>query len=916
MDFNLYKSTSNFRIVYSNKINDDRIKMPLEGKDVCNKGKNALNNKGKNAASIANYLVTANSGNGINLPKINMDIEYNEIIKEIDDLEVKNIISKIDTKGHNYRNAYYYDEKTLSISFNREYPTYCKLCKEVHHKDNTLIVHVYNNKVYELCRHSQGRKLFLFNVKLEEEDGEDIGNLVNEENIAHNTLFDLLPDDQKNVYNKPKMEQYEYVGTLAIQAQMKMGKTNQLAKSLDNWYPRDSIKIPKIICVTFRITFTNDFKMKFPDFVAYNNVQGPLNQPKLIVQVESLHRLQINRNTEKPTCVIIDEVESVLEQFSSKLIKNHNAVWAAFEWLLKTAEQLIVMDANLSDRTFRVLQRMRPDFPIYFHKNAFLRALDDNYKFTNSYDILLYHMLEDIKKGKKIVVASNNLRQAEIIHSILCSKFPDREILFYSSKTLASLKNKHFENVSKYWKVDILMYTPTVTAGISFEEKWFDVLYGYFNDQSCTVETCRQMIGRVRNISNFNIYLNGRRKNLPTSIDIINKLVHNKRSMLFSDANISGLTYSYDDNGDLKYYQTSYYYLWLENIRMSNLSKNNFKGHFINQVKDSGATTGELEIDNAGVKMLRDVNRTRIDNKLQVKEDNASRIVNADILSPEELMAVSAKLKSGEDVNGDLIDSYNRTKLVNTYNWRGKHLTCSFVKDYSNLYVKKWYFNISALFREKSVEDSLEFIRKHEYGLFNGMMQSRNVGLPEFTEISDLNINYKYHIYSLSLQLMLLLGYNKDIRISRIQHPNELYANICNNYKYIIDSILPMLQSDINLFIPSMQRLANNKNNKEKFISLMLQPVNDVMQNLYGYKIKRCRHKNKYINKETVYYTLYHKALGKLFNIVGDFDKNINITNIPLIVCNYADVDTSREKMKEFIHWKFYSEINREYEDD
>ena len=103
--------------------------------------------------------------------------------------------------------------------------------------------------------------------------------------------------------------------------------------------------------------------------------------------------------------------------------------------------------------------------------------------------------------GKRIVVVSNSLREAKEIRESLTADFPQKKIELYSSETPQSKKALHFADVEKYWaSVDVLMYTPTVSAGVSFEALHFDCMFVNLSDRSCNVETARQMMGRVRQL--------------------------------------------------------------------------------------------------------------------------------------------------------------------------------------------------------------------------------------------------------------------------------------------------------------------------------------------------------------------------------------------------------------------------------
>lgn len=48
---------------------------------------------------------------------------------------------------------------------------------------------------------------------------------------------------------------------------------------------------------------------------------------------------------------------------------------------------------------------------------------------------------------------------------------------------------------------DVLIYTPTILAGVSFTEKWYDACICFWYDTTCTVGSCLQMMRCVCNIA-------------------------------------------------------------------------------------------------------------------------------------------------------------------------------------------------------------------------------------------------------------------------------------------------------------------------------------------------------------------------------------------------------------------------------
>jgi len=456
------------------------------------------------------------------------------------------------------------------------------------------------------------------------------------------------------VYDAPLMRKYEDVPTLVVKAQMGLGKTQELRRHIAERYPQNALVAPVIRFVTFRRTFSRSIKDTFQDFELYQDHVGPLGTqqfPRLIVQVESIHRLTMTTPAEPIDLLVLDEVESILSQFNSGLHKNFNANWAMFEWMLRTARKVVCMDANVGDRTFRTLERIRcgANRGAFFHWNQHLRDTGDlapKFRFTTDRGIWGGRLVADVRAGKRVVVATNCLSEAETIGDMLKTMFPTKMVRIYSSRTEEAEKNTHFADVDVYWsQLDVLIYTPTVSAGISYEREHYDVMYGNFSDKSCDVETCRQMLGRIRNIADreFVIFLDGQRRQLPTTPEEVQKYVVDRRSHLLQEAG-DRVQFAYDDDGNVKLFRTPYFDVWVSTECVSNLSKSDFIRRFVDQVADAGGSVQVLDPLSVTDEVRKAARAAVRDSRTAVKVRSSEALANASELTPEEATDLHRKI--------------------------------------------------------------------------------------------------------------------------------------------------------------------------------------------------------------------------------------------------------------------------------
>lgn len=880
IDPQVNKRTQNFRLALCSKPGASRFKIV---------GSDTAERLGSMIVSPSETMITAAPGTRM-MPRVLTSGETDRRrvdLTRLADADVKSIlaIAKQAIEGHALRGV-----RGSLLLFTREIPSYCGICGETHHRDNTLMLSVEPVeaartgpwpdrepvlcRIVEHCRHSPGKGKVIgespltFGSRSVSRGAARSGAVLAEKercprvaaritaiaagktnpHDSNSTLFERIPEKRKTLYSEDKMRAYELVPTLAVKAQMKLGKTRALRAYLDKFFPTNGLQASVIRFITFRQTFSNSLKEQFPDFTLYSDQKGDLDHlrfPRLIVQVESLHRLPMASNPEPVDLLVLDEVESILSQFNSGLHKHFNAAFAMFRWLIKTARHVVCMDANLGDRTYRTLERMRPNHPIHFHWNRFSRAAEDTYFFTDKQAAWLSELHTAIGKNKAVVLVSNSLAEAKAFLEIVKRDFPAKRVALYSSEMSPTEKSRHFADVHQYWsQLDVLIYTPTVSAGVSYELEHFDVLFGYFTDMSCDVETCRQMLGRVRNLRERTHYicLRGVPNNLPTSVEEIRRLVYDKRAGLYRQIDDAALQFEYMADGSIKYYESDYFYLWMETVRVENLSKNAFIDRFIDQVADTGAKIESLpDAPPSAGALLADHKRVKDD----LKHAKFEAIASAGDITAEEAAAIREELNKQQqagataEVPDDRKLSYEKWQLRDVYAWHDRPVDAAFVENYSDDSAKRIYRNLQRITERGTIFESLQAIGERESIHYEYLMASRIEGKAFVTEGRDLQKdkrNYVFHSHFLAVWLLRLCGFI-CITDKTVIH-EEVLAWRLRSAMPAIEKATPSISFEFGIRRPSMGRL-RNENSTPRFLSGILAVINGVLRCMYGVEVRR-----------------------------------------------------------------------------
>lgn len=311
-------------------------------------------------------------------------------------------------------------------------------------------------------------------------------------------------DDFVQPFQIPKGKHINYI----VQAGLGLGKTTQLINYM-NTLPKNS----KIIILTSRRSFARSIFGELTakcnrSFDHYLDIPPDLlkNHKSIIIQVESLHKLQIDDN---PNCndyydyVIIDEVESILFQMTIESThgKNLTSNHEMFNNLLKHSKVNIMMDGFVSNKTFDFVDNLGMTYE--FHKFTKLPIQRSAYKLKDLVS-LMTNLIDTLRKGKKCFLYSSSCNKLvdDIIPNIKCA-IPGIRIKEYHKNAPPDDLDKINETWRQY---DLVCTTSTITVGCNFdigcrekEEPYFHQLFCYLNkDSHNLMRDVHQSLKRVR----------------------------------------------------------------------------------------------------------------------------------------------------------------------------------------------------------------------------------------------------------------------------------------------------------------------------------------------------------------------------------------------------------------------------------
>lgn len=292
-------------------------------------------------------------------------------------------------------------------------------------------------------------------------------------------------------------------GTLVIQGQKGFGKSKAIRLLKESCFKGKSI-----VHINFSRSLAYFSAIKRGEDVHhYSADEEPLTQDLLEVVVNSLARVKRPYDV-----VIIDEVVSVMSSISGSLITDTHrmSVLNCLRRLLVAAKYVIIADAFVEPVTVHFVRTLRGSW-------SPLRFIDYTFRPQNGHECIVYRsrdgwktaLLRAIGKGLKVVVPCMYRYMVKALASEITRAWPDLTVQAYydgpgSDDTAGAMKN-----IKRWKRCRVLLYSPCITAGCSFEEKHFDTqfFYGVSSPYTGNVQSALQMTSRVRDIKNRDIHV-------------------------------------------------------------------------------------------------------------------------------------------------------------------------------------------------------------------------------------------------------------------------------------------------------------------------------------------------------------------------------------------------------------------------
>lgn len=306
-------------------------------------------------------------------------------------------------------------------------------------------------------------------------------------------------------------------GVLGIKSYMGSNKSEMLEYIIK--------KSKKILVITSRISLAQEFKRKF-NLPLYSdfNIKNFKYNGSLICQYDSLTKINPNNYD----TVIIDEFVSVLFHSTDNLADNFKKKELVQKFLSLLQKNLVVSDAFLNKEVLKIIGRK---ITLFVNK-----ARDKIPLIEYDSDGLFRDMAEKLSSGEQVSISTNSVKSIENKIAEICLSLDKTSVIVtgpkpenYKESALNSLNKKQY-------KQDIVIYSPTLSLGVSIFSK-IKNHYHYDTGNSSNAIQSIQMLRRTRKVETIHYFIEERTFRGSTDFESLKKYLESnmnaKNSWIF-----------------------------------------------------------------------------------------------------------------------------------------------------------------------------------------------------------------------------------------------------------------------------------------------------------------------------------------------------------------------------------------------
>ena len=656
---------------------------------------------------------------------------------------------------------------------------------------------------------------------------------------------DIIPKDA-HMFDSKYCSDYDTLlksehNIIGVRSEKGTGKSIMASKSIKNCTPDD-----KVLIVSFRISLaeTSRAVYKSDTMKCYRDTTTPITDNHVILQLDSFHRLRWKGAIKK---VVFDEFTQIRRHLTcSTYINNRNAKrnFAMFKYVVKNAEHLLLMDADLTREDISFIKRIRnsPDDTSALFVNTYKNLDERKMEITSNIINIIDKIKHDVSNKDRCVLVSNGAtNKLQVIQRMIGgnSLLITRDTLD-NPNVIEALANPNTE----FGKYTCVIMSPTVQSGLSYDVKdSIHNVYGLFNNFTGTSTDACQMLHRVRHPTGKYIIClktNNHKMKYISKYALVKHIQKNR----IEYQNIENITeYEISTQGENEFVHNDWFNLYLENKVATDTDLMHFDKNFINLNINAGLDLSTYE-SNTNKDILEQLKGTYKLVKSCIENERITEIAEHVMICDGEIKKIQEKLENCQSITKHESLSLKKHKLFNVY---GINKELEFDKLWYIIYEQestiKHYFNQSYLHTHNNFTDSIASLKKREV--------SKQLSMRRDAEDDDtvvamklVNMTFRYNAYAIIVKVLMMLGINsfyEDVVING----NEIKDMLVNIHRELctINDLGALFNKPTKL----IQKMYNLKSKDTRFSKAMLEFINGYLKCEFNVSIKKVgKHDNNY----------------------------------------------------------------------
>lgn len=362
------------------------------------------------------------------------------------------------------------------------------------------------------------------------------------------------------------------------------------------------------------------------EFKRKNGVDEMDKSNRVAVCADSLTRFS---TAETRDLIVIDEGEQVLKHFCGSTIKKRRqSALAMFRALLKSAEKVLVLDADLGPTTYNFFKRLVGAENIEVVENEYQRTDAPPMLSYDSKEELTQKLFENIEAGVKCYVATSSKEEALNLERDLKKKFPELRVLCITQKNSAAPEIRMLlKNLKRaVLDYDVLIASPTLGTGIDLSIDHFQETFVFGFHHTTTHSDLLQHAARNRKAKTIHAWI--------APGETFNSTDPAYYKQLCIDRAIqTGIAIDYDEQTKARIaasHEVDFLELWGDVKATEAESRNNLADNFYGQAREEGHKVTAVNPPTAQqTKELEEIHKLRVATENEREEERIQAVEQA-----------------------------------------------------------------------------------------------------------------------------------------------------------------------------------------------------------------------------------------------------------------------------------------------